>query len=200
MRFWADLLTASRLVLAAIIVGLGIVQGEGAFGVVIYLLVLGWSSDTLDGHLARRDSSGRQTWFSRNDVTVDAILVVSGLLYLSLAGFVPWVFSLAYLTVAGLLLLLFHSRSLAIALELPPGLLPVVVAFAERTSLGWVVVGWLVFTFILDHRRFLVRLRLFINGWHRRRSDRQSVTPSGLPHPPEQVAPVGASSGKESRP
>ncbi len=41
MRFWADLLTASRLVLAAIIVGLGIVQGKGAFGVVIYLLILG---------------------------------------------------------------------------------------------------------------------------------------------------------------
>ena len=199
MRFWADLLTASRLVLAAIIVGLGIVQGEGAFGVVIYLLVLGWSSDTLDGHLARRDSSGRQTWFSRNDVTVDAILVVSGLLYLSLAGFVPWVFSLAYLTVAGLLLLLFHSRSLAIALELPAGLLPAVVALTERPPLGWVIVGWIIVTFILDWRRFLVRLRLFIHGWQRR-SNRPPATSSGLPHPPEQVASAGVSSSRESRP
>ena len=55
------------------------------------------------------------------------------------------------------------------------------VAFADRMPWVWGIVGWLVLTFVLDRRRFLVRLRLFINGW-RRRPGRQPAAPPGFPH------------------
>jgi len=171
VRFLADTLTASRLFLAAVILRLGMTAGADALGVVTFCVLLGWTTDTLDGTVARLDRSGRQTWLSRNDVTVDAIFVVAGLLYLTLSGFVPWVFTLVYLAGGGLLLHFFHSRSLVIALEAPLTALPAIVAFVKRPPLGWAFVGWAGAAFLLDHRRFFVRLRLFGGGWHVERPD-----------------------------
>lgn len=150
--------------LAAVIAWLGLTGGTEALDKVTFCILLGWTTDTLDGHIARLDRSGRQTWFSRNDVTVDTIFVVSSLFYLTWTGLVPWAFSLVYVCVGGLLLLFLHSRSLLIALEVPLGLLPAIVAFAERPLLGWAYVGWAVVAFVLDHRRFFVRVRLFCKG------------------------------------
>ncbi len=165
MRWLADTLTASRLLFSVLIVRLGFTAGAEALDQVIFYILLGWTADTLDGHIARRDRSGRQTWFSHNDATVDAIFVVSSLIYLNLAGFVGWSFSLIYLSVGWFLLRLFHSRSMLIVLEAPLGLLPAVVAFANRPPWGWAYVGWAGLAFALDRRRFFVRLRLFGDGW-----------------------------------
>ena len=176
MRFWADLLTASRLILSAVILRLGFTAGAGALDTVTLCILLGWTTDTMDGHVARRDRSGRQTWLSRNDVTVDTIFVVSGLLYLALAGFVPWGLSLAYLSIGGLLLLLFRARSLVIALEAPLAILPAIVAFAKKPPLGWAFVGWAGVAFLFDRRRFFFRLRLFGSGW--RQARRRSSSPA----------------------
>ena len=166
MCLLADTLTASRLLLSTVIVWLGLTGGVEALDKVTFCILLGWTTDTLDGHIARRDRSGRQTWFSHNDVVVDTIFVVSSLFYLTWTGLVPWAFSLVYVCVGGLLLFFFHSRSLLIALEVPLGLLPAIVAFVERPQLGWAYVGWAVVAFVLDHRRFFVRVRLFFEGWH----------------------------------
>ena len=187
MRFWADLLTASRLFLSVAILRLGFTAGADGLSAVTLCTLLGWTTDTLDGHVARRDRSGRQTWLSRNDVTVDTIFVVSGLLYLTLAGFVPWGLSLVYLSIGGLSLLLFRARSLVIALEAPLAILPVIVAFAERPPLGWAFVGWAGVAFLLDRRRFFFRLRLFGHGWRQARHRSSAPAP---PAPPQaQITP-----------
>ena len=165
MRVLADTLTASRLGLALIIVWLGFTGGIEALDKVTFIILLGWTTDALDGHAARRDRSGRPTWFNHNDVTVDTIFVISSLFYLTWSGWIPWAFSLIYMIVGGLLLYYFYSRSLLIALEIPAGLLPVIVAFAEKPLLGWAYIGWAVLAFALDHRRFFIRLRLFFTGW-----------------------------------
>jgi len=175
MRLLADTLTATRLLFSVVIVRLGLTAGAGALDKVTYCILLGWTADTLDGHVARLDRSGRQTWFSRNDETVDAVFVVSSLFYLTWAGLVHWAFSLVYLCAGWLLLLLFHSRSLLIALEAPLGVLPAIVAFIERPPLGWAYVGWAGVAFALDHRRFFVRLRLFSEGW--RQTERVAPAP-----------------------
>jgi len=61
LRTLADLLTALRLLLAALIVGLGFTYGTDGFGAAVCLLLVGWTADTLDGHIARRAKSGRKT-------------------------------------------------------------------------------------------------------------------------------------------
>jgi len=187
MRFWADLLTASRLFLAVVILRLGFTAGAGALDTVTFCILLGWTTDTLDGHVARRDRSGRQTWLSRSDLTVDVVFVVSGLLYLTVAGFVPWAFSLVYFSTGSLLLIFFRTRSLVIALEAPLAVLPAIVAFVERPFLGWAYVGWASTAFLLDRRRFFVRLRLFGDGWRQVRHS-SALAPLAPPQAQAQTA------------
>ncbi len=175
MRALADTLTASRLLLSMMIVWLGLTGGSETLDNVTVLILLGWTTDTLDGHIARRDRSGRQTWFSHNDLTVDIIFALSSLFYLTRTGLVSWAFSLFYIGAGGLVLLFFYSRSLLIALEVPLCLLPAIIAFVERPQLGWAYIIWAGAALILDHRRFFVRVRLFFEGWH---ADEQTALPN----------------------
>jgi hypothetical protein len=174
LRILADSLTGLRLVLAALIVGLGFTRGKDALETVIGALLVGWTADTLDGHVARRSRDTRKTWLSQNDIPVDAAMAVSSLIYLTMAGFVSVAVCLAYLVVASLLVAVFRARTLIIALEVPLALLPVVIGFARRPVLGWAFVGWAALAVLLDHHRFFVRVRMFFDGvpdiLHRARS------------------------------
>ena len=69
-RYIADAMTALRLVIAALIVLLGMLRRRAALEVVMLASLLGWTVDTLDGHVARRDRSGRRTWLSDNDLSL----------------------------------------------------------------------------------------------------------------------------------
>jgi hypothetical protein len=164
LRTLADLLTASRLAIAAVIVGLGFTRGADGLSAVVYLLLLGWTTDTLDGHVARRAKSTRKTWLSQNDVAVDVVMVVSSFIYLALAGFVPYLACLVYLLVSGTLVAVTRARTLVIVLEAPLALLPPVIGFIESPSLGWAFVGWAALALCLDFRRLLVRVRLLRDG------------------------------------
>lgn len=163
-RILADLLTASRLVFSSLMIWLGITRGADAFPDITWLLLAGWTTDSIDGYLARRDKSGRQTWLGCNEVTVDAIFLVSSFLYLALAGFVPWAICLIYLSVEGMLVAVFRARSLLIAMGAPLALLPPIIAIAQRSSLAWAYVGWGVLALAADGRGFFRRVRLFWDG------------------------------------
>lgn len=53
LRALADLLTASRIVLAFALVGLSIYQGADAIGLAVALLIIGWTTDTRDAYRRR---------------------------------------------------------------------------------------------------------------------------------------------------
>jgi len=69
-------------------------------------------------------------------------MVASSLIYLTLAGFVPYSICLAYLLVAGILVAIIRARTLIIVLEALLALLPAVIGFVKRPLLGWAFVGW----------------------------------------------------------
>ena len=142
MRVLADALTASRLVIAAGIVGIGIPWGRGALGMVQIATLLGWTADTVDGHLARRAPEGGRTWISDHDRTVDAFMVVAGFLYMTAVGFVSWRFCLTYLAISAGLIYRFRSSALTTLLEAPLVLQMPVVALREVPILGWAWVAW----------------------------------------------------------
>jgi phosphatidylglycerophosphate synthase len=89
MRVLADIATALRLVLSAFIVYAGLAYGQDAFGLVVVVVLAGWTLDTLDGHLARAAGGSEPSWWGRNDRYIDVVLVLAGSLYLTLIGFVP---------------------------------------------------------------------------------------------------------------
>jgi phosphatidylglycerophosphate synthase len=170
MRTLADALTASRLVIAAGIVGIGIPWGRGALHLVQIATLLGWTADTVDGHLARRAPKGRRTWISNHDRTVDAFMVLAGFLYMTAIGFVSWWFCLLYLTVSAGLIYRFRSSALTTLLEAPLVLQMPVVALREVPSLGLAWLVWGLLALILDRKRLAVRLRILWDDWQRMRS------------------------------
>jgi phosphatidylglycerophosphate synthase len=170
MRTLADALTASRLVIAAGIVGIGIPWGRSALNLVQIATLLGWTADTVDGHLARRAPKGRRTWISNHDRTVDAFMVLAGFLYMTAIGFVSWWFCLGYLAVSAGLIYRFRSITLATLLEAPLVIQMPVVALREVPSLGLAWLVWGLLALILDRKRLAVRLRILWDDWQRMRS------------------------------
>jgi len=169
MRILADVLTASRLVIAAGIVGVGIPWGRGALNLVQIATLVGWTADTVDGHLARRAPADQQTLISKHDRTVDAVMVVAGFLYMTAVGFVSWWFCLAYLAVSAGLIYRFRSITLVTLLETPLVLQMPLVALMETPLLGLAWVAWGLLALILDHKRLMVRLRILWDDWRRMR-------------------------------
>jgi cardiolipin synthase len=84
----ADLITTTRALLAFWLAWLGIAGGEASLPTVVWLLILNWTGDALDGTLARRSSRHYHTWIGDHDLEVDILVSVGLLFYMFGAGFV----------------------------------------------------------------------------------------------------------------
>ena len=83
----ADLLTLSRVVAAGVLLWLGLTGGASALPAAALVVVLGWTTDQLDGWFARR--SPTPTRLKDSDFYVDLIFYAGILAYLALARFFP---------------------------------------------------------------------------------------------------------------
>jgi hypothetical protein len=158
MRALADIATALRLGIAAYIVYAGLQSGRESFGSVAAATLLGWTLDTVDGHLARAASNSEPTWLGRNDRYIDSIMVLAGFVYLTVVGIVPVWVCVAYLLVSTLALIRFRSIAVLTVLEAPPALLIPVTALFLAPLWFWLFVAWGLVALILDRRRVWVRL------------------------------------------
>ncbi len=95
MAWVADLLTASRVILALVV---GIAVSVDSWGVAIIVLLVAWSTDLLDGIIARASSG--ETRLGDWDFRVDVTLGIAILIGLSVSGRGP------LLLVAALIVLL----------------------------------------------------------------------------------------------
>jgi phosphatidylglycerophosphate synthase len=74
----ADLLTGLRFILAALIAYTAWTSApEGAIGTMVLLTLLAWTSDVLDGPLARAAPDHRPTWLGTHDLEVDLSLALA---------------------------------------------------------------------------------------------------------------------------
>ena len=164
LSFLADALTASRLLLAAFLAWLGASAGRAGLTVAVGLIMVGWTADTLDGHMAKWAGCEGQTLLGRHDVTVDMVFSTGGLAYFALAGFISTWLAVAYLAVAAGLLVLFPLRSMAIVIQAPAAVLPVAVGLGHEPALGLAVIAWALLLLLVDRRRFAWRLAHFWRG------------------------------------
>ncbi len=139
----ADALTVSRIPLALLVFVLGAVFGRSALGVGLTLVLLGWTTDILDGRLARSDPSGAHTAIGDADLAIDLMLDVAGLYLFVFAGLLPWLWSTVYLCLAALIISLWPKRDVITWFELPVLALHPVFAFAASPVIGWSYVAWL---------------------------------------------------------
>lgn len=147
-----DLLTTSRGIIAVVIALLGLV-GPRALEVVILLIVAGWTTDILDGRIARHYSK-EATWVGEREFAFDMVMVLGGLCYLVLAGFVPLTPAAAYVGVAALFIAYFRSKMVTMSFAFPIVALPLVIAYFNARRAAWIFIAWIVLALLFDWRRF----------------------------------------------
>jgi hypothetical protein len=166
----ADIATGLRLVIAAYIIYAGVQLGAESFAGVAAATLIGWTLDTVDGHLARAASGSQPSWLGVRERYIDTVMVVAGFIYATLIGVIPvWVF-IAYLVVSTLLVLVFRSIALLTVLEVPLAALIPVFAFSLAPLWGWIFVVWGVVAAILDRRRLWVRVKILWDDVQRMRA------------------------------
>ncbi len=161
-KLMADLLTASRLPIAFVVVLLGIFGGRSALGAGLLLILIGWTTDILDGRLARLDPEGATTRLGDADLAVDLVLDAAGLALFILAGMVPAVLGAGYLLLAATVILIRHTRAVITYFELPVLALHPVMAFAASRFVGWLYVLWLAFAAALNRKRLFEILAVLV--------------------------------------
>lgn len=169
MRALADVATGLRLVIAAYILYAGVKLGADAFAGVAAATLLGWTLDTVDGHLARAASDSQPSWLGVHERYIDTIMVLAGFLYVTLIGVVPVWVCVAYLVVSALLVFTFRSIAVLTALEAPLTALIPILAFWLAPLWGWLFVAWGMVAAVLDRRRLWVRVGILWDDLQRMR-------------------------------
>jgi phosphatidylserine synthase len=152
MKRVPDLLTALRGVIAVAIASLGLV-GRGALEAVVLLTLLGWTSDILDGRLARRYKK-ESTWIGEKEFAFDMVMVFGGLCYLVMTGFVPFTPAAIYVAIAAVVIAFFRSKSVTMSFAFPLVALPLIVSWFNAPRAALWFVGWIALAVVFDWRRF----------------------------------------------
>lgn len=163
MALVADLLTFSRLFIAVAVVLLGLFYGERVFRGVVLLLLAGWSTDILDGKLARMAKG--HTMLGGFDFLLDLLMVVSSFIYLSLSGFVSGRLALIYLFALTLVFVMFHSKSVLMLLIAPLTFLPFFIAYQHDHAVFLIACVWALIAFCFERKRFFGVIAEFAAGF-----------------------------------
>ena len=155
-------MTVSRGLIALAIFSLGFV-GRSALNAVILLTILGWTTDILDGRLARKYKTD-STWVGEQEFTFDMLMVFAGLCYLVMSRFIPFIPALLYVAVAAAFIAYFRSKSITMSFAFPVVALPLIVAYFESPGAAIWYAGWIVAALIFDWKRFKGVVREFINN------------------------------------
>ncbi len=155
----ADLCTLGRLSAALTLIGLGLTVGAPALPLAIVVTLLGWTCDALDGPLARWAGPALTTRLGRHDFTFDVTLAWATLLYLGLAGFLPLVPILVYLTLALLAIVRARRKAVTIALLRPVDITCVLTVLWHAPRWGGGVLAFLLLQLLLHWHRFFRNTR-----------------------------------------
>ena len=150
----ADTLTLSRFLLALLILWLGVTGGSEPLPTAITALIFAWATDVLDGPLARRDPSGRQTWVGTLDLQADIGVAAGVLGFLTFGGFVPVWMGVTYALIAAALTYCLRSQHLGWAVQAPPYGVMLYVALRDAPLHGSIAVAWIALTVIVTWPRF----------------------------------------------
>ena len=140
----ADLITVTRMLLGGLLVWLGLMQGTAGLSLACWLVIAAWTSDSLDGPIARHSQVYYHTWIGDHDLQIDMAFATALLFYMTTAGFVaPWLMAL-YLLVWTLTFWHYGVvRALGMLFQIPIWGWFVVVGVGVAPAAGWWLVAWI---------------------------------------------------------
>ncbi len=160
----ADLLTGFRVAVAVAIIAMGVIKGRAALPWVVILTMLAWMGDFFDGKAARLASGGSapKTLFGKYDFVVDVSLTAATLVYLGLAGFIPILGVVLYITVATAAGISSRgAKTVVVAFMRPIDLTAGFIAFYYYPKLFLVFLVWLFLALVWNWKRVKVGVPYF---------------------------------------
>ncbi len=162
-RFTADFLTFVRLVIAIILPFLVFLPRNLSLSLVIYLTIIGWTTDVFDGSLARRGKL--KTFLGEYDFGIDMLMVAGGFLYLILAKWINAYFNLSYLILFILIALITRKQWLIMILAFPMDLALFFAGYKHSPIASIFFIIWIVIFLLVFWKRFWFVLTNFWNNF-----------------------------------
>ena len=145
----------SRVIFTICFIILGYSDGKSGLSVAAWLLLVNWTTDVLDGMIARLDSSSEPGWFGEHDLHIDILASFGLLLYMTFSSYIPWgaaaIFMLAWLGIV------YHwgfQRPFGMLIQAPIYLLFVMISLRDASQHGVMLVLWIIAVIILTWPRF----------------------------------------------
>ncbi|MEW6554574.1 MAG: CDP-alcohol phosphatidyltransferase family protein [Actinomycetota bacterium] len=158
----ADMLTGVRFFVALLIVVCAVAGDPGLLPLVVCLTLIGWTTDVLDGKMARMDASGRKTWIGDLDFATDLTLIYSGLLYFITAQYLPFWPFFFYMIYAAVTGFIWTKKSVMMAIAAPIAAVPIIFSFVHYPLWGWVFIGWIAVDLLINWSDFTAEIDEFI--------------------------------------
>jgi hypothetical protein len=151
----ADMLTGLRWVIVLWLMWLGWEQGAAGLRLAVWSLITSWTTDALDGPIARRSRVYYHSWLGDHDLEVDMAVSIGLLIYMLQAGFVDLGIGAAYLLTW--VLIFWHwgiQRPLGMIIQAPIYGWFIWVSMNQVPETGIWVIAWILITVILTWPRF----------------------------------------------
>jgi phosphatidylserine synthase len=156
---FADLLTSLRALVAAALILLGVRGDQRSFPLAAFLMLGSWTSDYLDGTLARLNPRVPRSWLGDHDLIVDVSAAAALLAYLAGTQFMPPSWALAYLVFCLFLFVRYGlKKTTAFIAQVPLYVYFVWLAAARAPLAAWWVAALVAFLVIFEWRRITRRL------------------------------------------
>ncbi len=183
----ADSITFGRLLLGITLAYLGFFRGPSALAYAVWIMIINWTGDCLDGPIARKSQPYYRTWIGDHDLEIDMAVSVGLLLYLAGSGYVPLIVVGIYLGVWTIIMVSVGiPRSLGMLFQAPTYAWFIWVAIHKDPSSGWFLPAWILAAIVLTWPRFPKEIVPgFVLGMRHAWSDRrqQSRRPMDKPLP-----------------
>jgi hypothetical protein len=155
LKYFADFLTFSRLLLAASLAWLGWSRGVEGLQLASLLMIASWVSDVIDGSLARRSRVSFITWIGNHDLYFDISVAVGLLIFMTAAGYINTSLSIIYILFWGVLFWRFGILSaLGKLFQSPIYAWFIFVTFRFAPIYGWMMMIFLLFVIGFTWPRF----------------------------------------------
>jgi len=151
----ADFFTLIRVLLSPTLILLGVLQGSEGLPLAIGAMIASWTSDALDGPIARRSRVKYHSWLGDHDLEVDMAVSIGLMTYMLLAGLVD-------LQIVGVYILLWvlifwrwgQMRSLGMLFQAPIYGYFIYISMRLAPATGSWMIGWIVAVTIITWPRF----------------------------------------------
>jgi phosphatidylglycerophosphate synthase len=150
----ADILTTSRFFLAFIILVCALPGNPDLLSLVVALVVLGWTTDVLDGYFARSDVEGRKTWIGDHDFLADEAIRYAPMIYFMTAGYLPFLPFMFYGVFVAFVAFKWMNEGYQMAVGAPVTAMPLIIAFVHAPLMGWIFLAWIVLALVFNWKRF----------------------------------------------